>query len=126
MESLQEFIPFAKEMLSQKPNRGLLKVYLVGSVLAVLGTVIGLVDTVCHPFSCGEPLDAEIILMMAREQRTLEAGVQFQGEKEEEEEEEEDEEETQTHESGATMQNLTRLKTQRLSQRNMANRLHAS
>uniref|UniRef100_A0A3B5B075 G0/G1 switch 2 n=1 Tax=Stegastes partitus TaxID=144197 RepID=A0A3B5B075_9TELE len=42
MENIQELIPFAKEMLSQKPSRGLLKVYLVGSVFAVLGTVIGL------------------------------------------------------------------------------------
>uniref|UniRef100_A0A673A5Y8 Uncharacterized protein n=1 Tax=Sphaeramia orbicularis TaxID=375764 RepID=A0A673A5Y8_9TELE len=35
METMQELIPFAKEMLSQKPARGLLKVYLVGSVFAV-------------------------------------------------------------------------------------------
>uniref|UniRef100_A0A3B4Y0X9 G0/G1 switch 2 n=2 Tax=Seriola lalandi dorsalis TaxID=1841481 RepID=A0A3B4Y0X9_SERLL len=53
MENIQELIPFAKEMLSQKPRRGLLKVYLVGSVFAVLGTIIGLVETVCHPFSSG-------------------------------------------------------------------------
>uniref|UniRef100_A0A671W3V3 G0/G1 switch 2 n=1 Tax=Sparus aurata TaxID=8175 RepID=A0A671W3V3_SPAAU len=44
MENMQELIPFAKEMLSQRPSRGLLKVYLVGSVFAVLGTVIGLVS----------------------------------------------------------------------------------
>uniref|UniRef100_A0A3Q1EJP7 G0/G1 switch 2 n=1 Tax=Acanthochromis polyacanthus TaxID=80966 RepID=A0A3Q1EJP7_9TELE len=50
MESIQELIPFAKEMLSQKPSRGLLKVYLVGSLFAVLGTVVGLVETMCHPF----------------------------------------------------------------------------
>uniref|UniRef100_A0A8D0D3J7 G0/G1 switch 2 n=1 Tax=Sander lucioperca TaxID=283035 RepID=A0A8D0D3J7_SANLU len=54
MESMQELIPFAKELLSQKPSRGLLKVYLVGSVFAVLGTVIGLVETVCHPFFSGD------------------------------------------------------------------------
>uniref|UniRef100_A0A3Q3T314 G0/G1 switch 2 n=1 Tax=Mastacembelus armatus TaxID=205130 RepID=A0A3Q3T314_9TELE len=41
MENMQELIPFAREMLSKKPNRGMLKVYLVGSVFAVLGTVIG-------------------------------------------------------------------------------------
>uniref|UniRef100_A0A8C8A382 Uncharacterized protein n=1 Tax=Oryzias sinensis TaxID=183150 RepID=A0A8C8A382_9TELE len=34
MDSMQELIPFAKEMLRQKPGRGLLKIYLLGSVLA--------------------------------------------------------------------------------------------
>uniref|UniRef100_A0A3B3H4E0 Uncharacterized protein n=1 Tax=Oryzias latipes TaxID=8090 RepID=A0A3B3H4E0_ORYLA len=41
MDSMQELIPFAKEMLRQKPGRGLLKIYLLGSVLAVLGTHLG-------------------------------------------------------------------------------------
>ncbi|KAM4597675.1 G0/G1 switch protein 2-like [Polymixia lowei] len=73
METMQELIPFAKEMLSNKPSRGMLKVYLAGSLLAVLGTVIGLVETVCRPFSSGEPMDAEMAFIIAREQRTLEA-----------------------------------------------------
>uniref|UniRef100_UPI003AB042E6 G0/G1 switch protein 2-like n=1 Tax=Centroberyx gerrardi TaxID=166262 RepID=UPI003AB042E6 len=113
MESMQELIPFAKEMLSQKPSRGLLKVYLVGSVFAVLGTVIGLVETVCHPFSSGEPLDAEMVLMLAREQRTLEAerrrGAELQGAEEE-----------------ATARAPTLSKAHGLGHRSLANRLHAS
>ncbi|KAG8007318.1 G0/G1 switch protein 2 [Nibea albiflora] len=122
METIQELIPFAKEMLSQKPSRGLLKVYLIGSVFAVLGTVIGLVETVCHPFSSGEAMDAEMVLMMAREQRTVEAKTQRSvGGQEEEEEEEE-----LAHENGATNQTMTLSKTHKLSQRSMANRLHAS
>uniref|UniRef100_A0A3Q2CVK9 Uncharacterized protein n=1 Tax=Cyprinodon variegatus TaxID=28743 RepID=A0A3Q2CVK9_CYPVA len=36
METMQELIPFAKEMFSQKPSRKLLKLYLLGSVFAVL------------------------------------------------------------------------------------------
>uniref|UniRef100_A0A3P8UER1 G0/G1 switch 2 n=1 Tax=Amphiprion percula TaxID=161767 RepID=A0A3P8UER1_AMPPE len=64
MESIQELIPFAKEMLSQKPSRGLLKVYLVGSLFAVLGTVVGLVETMCHPFLSSQPVDAEMLLMI--------------------------------------------------------------
>ncbi|XP_041639139.1 G0/G1 switch protein 2-like [Cheilinus undulatus] len=120
MESLQELIPFAKEMLSQKPNRGLLKVYLVGSVFAVLGTVIGLVGAVCQPFCPGEQMDAEMILMLAREQRTVESALQQRVEGKEEEEEEEKEEEL------ATIQNKTHSKTHSLSQRNISNRLHAS
>ncbi|XP_023280418.1 G0/G1 switch protein 2-like [Seriola lalandi dorsalis] len=125
MENIQELIPFAKEMLSQKPRRGLLKVYLVGSVFAVLGTIIGLVETVCHPFSSGGPLDEELLLMLTREQRTVEAEIQHNvgGLEEEEEEEEVDE---QAHENAATTQSVTLSKIHTLSHRSMANRLHAS
>ncbi|XP_051271040.1 G0/G1 switch protein 2 [Dicentrarchus labrax] len=122
MESMQELIPFAKEMLSQKPSRGLLKVYLVGSVFALLGTVIGLVETVCHPFSSGDTMDAEMVLMLAREHRTVEAEVQrssVEGQGEEDQEQ-------LARESGATTQSMTLSKTHRLSQRSTANRLHAS
>uniref|UniRef100_A0A3Q3WD24 G0/G1 switch 2 n=1 Tax=Mola mola TaxID=94237 RepID=A0A3Q3WD24_MOLML len=51
MGNMEEVISFTKEMLRQKPSRGLLKVYVVGSVFALLGTVIGIVETMCHPFS---------------------------------------------------------------------------
>lgn len=120
---MQELIPFAKELLSQRPSRGLLKVYLLGSMFAVLGTVIGLVETVCHPFSSGEPMDADMVLMLAREQRTAEAQTQHSvgGQ-----DEEEDEEEKLAHEKEATTQKMTLHKTHRLSQRSVANRLHAS
>nr|XP_020504071.1 G0/G1 switch protein 2-like [Labrus bergylta] len=124
MDNLQELIPFAKEMLSQKPSRGLLKVYLVGSVFAVLGTAIGLVETVCHPFCSDEPLDAEMLLMLAKERRTVEADVQHKVEGKKEEEEEEEEEKEQTLENGATT--LTFSKTHKVSQRSISNRLHAS
>ncbi|XP_060897858.1 G0/G1 switch protein 2-like [Labrus mixtus] len=123
MDNLQELIPFAKEMLSQKPNRGLLKVYLVGSVIAVLGTVICLVETVCHPFCSDEPLDAEMLLMLAKERRTVEADVQHKVEGKDEEEEEEEKKE-QAWENGATT--LTFSKTHKVSQRSISNRLHAS
>ncbi|XP_073324141.1 G0/G1 switch protein 2-like [Pagrus major] len=124
MENMQELIPFAKEMLSQRPSRGLLKVYLVGSVFAVLGTVIGLVETVCHPFSSGEMMDAEMVVMLAREQRTVEAEIQRSVGGQEEDEEKGEEE--LAHENGAMTQAMTLSKTHRLSQRSMANRLHAS
>ncbi|KAM7005639.1 G0/G1 switch protein 2-like [Tautogolabrus adspersus] len=124
MDNLQELIPFAKEMLSQKPSRGLLKVYLVGSVFAVLGTVIGLVETVCHPFCSDEPMDAEMLLMLARERRTVEADVQHKVEGKEEAEVEE--EEKQAWENGATTQSKTLSKTHKRSQRSISNRLHAS
>ncbi|NXQ35144.1 G0S2 protein, partial [Alaudala cheleensis] len=59
METMHELIPFAKEMLSQKPNRKMVKMYMVGSVLAFFGVVIGLVETVCSPFSSEGRLEEE-------------------------------------------------------------------
>ncbi|XP_008301812.1 G0/G1 switch protein 2 [Stegastes partitus] len=127
MENIQELIPFAKEMLSQKPSRGLLKVYLVGSVFAVLGTVIGLVETVCYPFLVSQPVDAEMELMLAREQRTAEFETQCSlGDQGNEKEEEEEEEEEFAHENGDKAQSTSVSKAHRLSQRSLTNRLHAS
>ncbi|NXG63327.1 G0S2 protein, partial [Hemiprocne comata] len=59
METMHELIPFAKEMLSQKPNRKMVKLYMVGSVLAFFGVVIGLVETVCSPFTSEGTLEEE-------------------------------------------------------------------
>lgn len=56
---MQELIPFAKEMLSQKPNRKMVKVYMLGSMLAFVGVVIGLVETVCSPFTSEGKLEEE-------------------------------------------------------------------
>lgn len=50
MESLGEMIPFAKEMLNQRPSRHMLKIYMLGSSLALLGLVGGLVETLLLPF----------------------------------------------------------------------------
>ncbi|NXO09216.1 G0S2 protein, partial [Oriolus oriolus] len=59
METMHELIPFAKEMLSQKPNRKMVKLYVLGSVLAFFGVVIGLVETVCSPFSSEGRIEEE-------------------------------------------------------------------
>lgn len=59
METIHELIPFAKEMLSQKPNKKMVKMYVLGSVLAFFGVVIGLVETVCSPFTGREDTDLE-------------------------------------------------------------------
>ncbi|AWP03506.1 putative G0/G1 switch protein 2-like [Scophthalmus maximus] len=112
MESMQELIPFAREMLSQRPGRALLKVYLLGSVFAVLGTIIGLAETVCRPLSSGQPMDAEDVLMLAREERR---NIWSQ-----------EEEEELTPQNGATTQGETLTKTHTLGHRSTANRLHAS
>ncbi|XP_035417338.1 G0/G1 switch protein 2 [Cygnus atratus] len=59
METMHELIPFAKELLSQKPNRKMVKLYMLGSVLAFFGVVIGLVEAVCSPFTSEGRLEEE-------------------------------------------------------------------
>nr|XP_034978558.1 G0/G1 switch protein 2 [Zootoca vivipara] len=90
METMQELIPFAKEMLSQKPNGKMVKLYMLGSVLTFFGVVIGLVETVCSPFACEErqeeerekeerpatPLTKEEVVPQKQEGVTLEKGKQ--------------------------------------------------
>ncbi|NXB22233.1 G0S2 protein, partial [Rhagologus leucostigma] len=75
METMHELIPFAKEMLSQKPNRKMVKLYMLGSVLAFFGVVIGLVETVCSPFSSEGRIEEEDKSKLAapREQRAPQA-----------------------------------------------------
>ncbi|XP_038124994.1 G0/G1 switch protein 2 [Cyprinodon tularosa] len=126
METMQELIPFAKEMLSQKPSRKLLKLYLLGSVFAVLGTAIGLVETLCQPFSSGEPMDAEMLLMLNSEHVKAEAQPSRGIELQKQEEQEEEQEEELVQETKTKTENLSPSKTYRLIQRSSANRLHAS
>ncbi|XP_030418572.1 G0/G1 switch protein 2 [Gopherus evgoodei] len=67
METMQELIPFAKEMLSQKPSSKMVKIYMLGSVLAFFGVVISLVETVCSPFTSEEQLQEEKRPPLAKE-----------------------------------------------------------
>lgn len=69
METMHELIPFAKEMLSQKPNRKMVKLYMLGSVLAFFGVVIGLVEAVCSPFTSQGSPEEEQKPALKREQR---------------------------------------------------------
>ncbi|XP_041860360.1 G0/G1 switch protein 2 isoform X2 [Melanotaenia boesemani] len=50
MENSDNIILFAKEMLRQGPSRSMLKIYMLGSTLAMLGMVGGLVEMVFLPF----------------------------------------------------------------------------
>ena len=50
MANGEDIIPFAKEMLRQRPSQGMLKIYILGSTLAMLGMVGGLVEKVFLPF----------------------------------------------------------------------------
>ncbi|KAG8504391.1 G0/G1 switch protein 2 [Galemys pyrenaicus] len=70
METMQELIPLAKELMAQKPGRKLVKLYVLGSVLAFLGAVLGLVETVCSPFAAASRLrEREAALAALRDAR---------------------------------------------------------
>lgn len=75
METVQELIPLVKELIAQKPNRRLVKMYVLGGVLALLGAVLGLVGTVCSPFTAASRLQDEeaavAALRAARERQAL-------------------------------------------------------
>ncbi|XP_067096322.1 G0/G1 switch protein 2 [Osmerus mordax] len=60
MDTMSEIIPFAKEMLNQKPSRVMLKMYMLGTTLAFIGMMGGFVETVCLPFAEQEPTDEEV------------------------------------------------------------------
>lgn len=65
MDSVGEIIPFAKEMVTQRPSKCMLKVYVLGSSLAVLGVVGGVVETLLQAFSEQERAEdpaAELIM----------------------------------------------------------------
>lgn len=108
---MREIIPFAKEIMSQKPSRGMVKVYAVGTVLAFFGLVIGLVETVCHIFTTERPIDDEELARLRAREHRLQLEVEL----------------SQLSETPATAEARVVSK-QRVTvmQRNSANRLHAS
>lgn len=60
METVQELIPLAKELMAQKPSAKLVRMYVLGGVLALFGAVLGLMETVCGPFTAaGRRLERE-------------------------------------------------------------------
>lgn len=74
MENIGEIIPFAKEMLTQRPSRSMLKIYLLGSTLAILGMVGGLVEMAVMPFVEGgsaEDERAELIIRQKKEKNQM-------------------------------------------------------
>lgn len=75
METVQELIPLAKELMAHKPSRKLVKLYVLGGVLALFGVVLCLVETVCSPFTASSRLrDEEAAaaeLRAARERQAL-------------------------------------------------------
>ncbi|XP_076840073.1 G0/G1 switch protein 2 [Brachyhypopomus gauderio] len=62
METIQEIMPFAREMLSAGASKGSMKVYLVGSTFAFLGIVSGVVEAACSLFpNPEEPLLEKVL-----------------------------------------------------------------
>ncbi|XP_048877646.1 G0/G1 switch protein 2-like [Brienomyrus brachyistius] len=60
METMQALIPFTREMLAQGVGGRMVKVYLLGTAVAALGVALGVVETICQPFSAEESLDEEL------------------------------------------------------------------
>lgn len=56
METVQKLIPLAREMVTQRSSRKLVRLYMLGSLLALVGVLLGLVDSVCSPFSAASRL----------------------------------------------------------------------
>lgn len=56
---MQDLIPFTRELLAQGAGGRMVKVYLVGTAVAALGVALGVVETICQPFSAEEPPDEE-------------------------------------------------------------------
>ncbi|XP_071333483.1 G0/G1 switch protein 2 [Trachinotus anak] len=74
METIGEIIPFAKEMLNQRPNRNMVKIYMLGSTLAMLGMIGGMVETILLPFVEQEPVEdtpVELIMKKRKEKKQV-------------------------------------------------------
>ncbi|XP_054465840.1 G0/G1 switch protein 2 [Anoplopoma fimbria] len=74
METIGEIIPFAKEMLNQRPSRGMLKIYMLGSTMIVLGAVAGLMETILLPFVEQETVEdapAELIVKKEKQKKQV-------------------------------------------------------
>lgn len=61
MQNMQEVLPFAREMLEQGTSGRLLKIYLLGSGLAVCGMVGGLVDAASFIFGEKDTISMETV-----------------------------------------------------------------
>lgn len=51
METVREITCFLRDIKREKPSGGMLRVYLLGCVLTVLGSVLGLLELVRQPFT---------------------------------------------------------------------------
>ncbi|XP_071381670.1 G0/G1 switch protein 2 [Centroberyx affinis] len=74
METIGEIVPFAKEMLAQRPSRGMVKIYMLGTTLALFGVVGGLLETVCLPFveqEAVEDREVELIVEEKKEKKQM-------------------------------------------------------
>ncbi|XP_026188597.1 G0/G1 switch protein 2 [Mastacembelus armatus] len=71
MATMGELVPFVKEMLSQRPSRSLLKIYMLGSTLAVLGAVGGLVEMIFLPFVEQEATEDEPTVLIVEREKVM-------------------------------------------------------
>lgn len=69
METINEIIPFAKEMLNQRPSRSVLKMYVLGSTLAMLGMIGGMVEMLLLPFGDEKTTEDEPLELIMEERK---------------------------------------------------------
>lgn len=70
---MAELLPFAKEMFNQRPSRHMLKIYLIGTTVAVLGVIGGLVESICAQFTqAGLADDIPAELCLEKKQKKIE------------------------------------------------------
>ncbi|KAG7520707.1 hypothetical protein JOB18_034807 [Solea senegalensis] len=70
MNTITEIIPFAKEMLNQRPCWGIVKIYTLGSTLAILGVVGGLLEMLFLPFE-GQETAEETPVELIKEKKSV-------------------------------------------------------
>ncbi|XP_055022231.1 G0/G1 switch protein 2 [Boleophthalmus pectinirostris] len=83
MDTKEELLPFIKEMLQQKPTRQMVKIYAIGSTLAVLGAIGAVIQSIFRSEEY-EDTSADMIMRDTDETRavpalTSEAQVQRSG-----------------------------------------------
>lgn len=75
MENSGDLVPFMKEVLRQGPSRSMVKIYVLGSALTLLGMVGGVVELILLPFSGDGPAEgkqtAELFMDTKRREKLL-------------------------------------------------------
>lgn len=69
MENIIDIIPFAKDLLRQRPTRSMLKIYMLGSTLAILGMVGGMVEMIFLPFVEDHNIEEELAELLAEKMK---------------------------------------------------------
>ncbi|XP_004862326.1 G0/G1 switch protein 2 [Heterocephalus glaber] len=74
MDAVHALLPLARDLAAQKPTGRQVKLYALGGLLALVGAVLGLLETVCGPFAAASRLrDQEAAVAELRAARESQA-----------------------------------------------------